>query len=113
MRALHRHRIEELRNIGGVIVDAISAVGTVGLPEPALVRHERVTVRREERQHPAERKPGVRPPVQKDDRLAMIVTLLCVVKPGAVGQLSCCESHVCHDCADLGTNPRYFDARRA
>jgi hypothetical protein len=52
---------------------------------------------RQQRHDPAEGKPGVRPPVQKDDGLAILVALLCVMKSRTGFQSNGFESQACHD----------------
>jgi hypothetical protein len=72
--ALHGHRIEKRSCLGGEVFDSLAGVRLLRVAEAALVRDEDVEPFGQQRQHAAERKPGVRPAVQEEDWLALRVT---------------------------------------
>jgi hypothetical protein len=79
MVALDGERIKKCDGITGELVHSVACLRRFRVAEAALIQDQRMTSWRKERQNPAEREPGIWPPVQEHDRVAVGVTLFGVV----------------------------------
>jgi hypothetical protein len=94
--ALDGNSVEKRDGISGEFVDPVTGIQRFRVTEPSLIQDKRMNPMRQQRQNTAEREPRVRPPVQKEDRIAVSIALFRVVNLWTRRQSNSCESQVSH-----------------
>ena len=85
-RALDPDGVQEGLDVGGEVVDGVTAVGALGVAVATLVQGKGAVAVGQQGQEPTEGEPGVGVAVQEHDRLPARVALLGVVDLGAAGK---------------------------